>query len=1096
MGAAASMADGHGSMARTGHRHRTAAATLRPTCPNHNGGAGLKLWFPAQFRLKGHERCHRSCGFADCLGVSLLRDHRAAGRAATAALLLGTALPALADPLTISGGQSTPVTTATAANNTPGDITISSSGSILVTGGVAATINSNNILTNGGSIGSSAASNSTAVLIDGTSNLTNANFINNGTISLNGTGGSGNIGILVANGSVAGSIQAAYLSSILVTGDKAFGLSVTAPFTGNIDVRTVNVSGTGSSAVAITAPVTGNVTVEGTTTNAGGGGYGVLVSAPITGRLSNGGSISVGTSAGYDTSGNAVAGLIANAGVRISANVGGGFLNDRYYIDSTGARVPTASVDTTVDVLVTSLVTSTGNAPTVWIGPDPSNPQPVTLGAVGTGADAYAIDNLGIIRSVAGNNGLATTALQIGGGGATTTLVGGITSQASSIIEALATDGTATAVSLQAGAVVPALVNAGNIDSIASQSAAAGSTPAGKGGSAYGIVIAPGASLPSITSSGIISATANGTGNTATAILDQSGTLASITNSGSISAIRTDTTVAARAIDLSAGTGPVTVTNSGTIAGDIVFGNGATTLALTGGSISGAIAFGSGNNTLALSNVATLSSPITSGAPLNITLADSSSLNLTQGPATINTVSATGTSSLIVPTRGTAPGLTVNGTASFIGASTVSLSLQSLALNQSIIVISAAGGLTTDHPATLLNGGISPYLFTSSAPTLTATTLSVDLTRKTAAEIGLSVGQGNLYNASIPALAANTPEAAAIANLPDQAAVVSAYRQITPPSFGHAAVRAAESFADSGFGAASERLASLADTRTKHSGDLGAWVQEIGDRVNSNGGTEETAFSSSTLGIAAGVDKPLLGLDAVGIAVLSSWTSVKQQVAPGLPVTPVQINSVGISPYAQYSWKSVFIQATALAARVTYSSTRSLSIGSVADTVGANWNGSQFGAGLTLGGHFRRGHFELTPTNSLYWTSLHQGGYTEIGGGAFNLAVDSMNQTLLTNTSRLSLTYLYPYGEGDLFAEVHGAYVHQFKQANNPTIAHFLTSGESITLPQEAENAEKYGYGGQLGYLQGPVKFVVGYDRRENSAYKDQQVALSATMSF
>ncbi len=1006
------------------------------------------------------------------------------------ALLLGTALPALAQT-SISTATTTQVLTGTTNAGAPGDITVTAGGSVTVATGAAATINSNNLLTNQGSIVNSGTTGVTGVLIDGTGGLTNARFLTSGTIQINGTGGSGNTGLRIANGSIIGSIQTGIAGSISVAGDQAIGVSLAAPFTGNVALRSITVGGTGSSLVSVTAPLTGNLSLFGGSTNGGGGGYGILVTAPVSGTLRNAGVVSVGSSTSLNATGTGtVPGLIGLAGIRVSSSVGGGILNDRFFVDAAGLEVPSSATTTTV----TGAVVTTGTAPALLVAPTATNPQAINIGA---GAGGFGIDNQGTLRTTAGNPALAVTTVQIGGGGAATSITGGLRSGANAVISASAIDATATAIGVLAGASVPQIVNLGGIESITSQSVATGTTPQGPGGAAFGIAIGSGASVAGITNSGTITVTARGTGQNATAIRDQSGTLASITNSGTIAASALGG-AAARAIDLSGSTAAFTLANSGAISGDVVLGNGATTVLLSGGSISGALAFGTGANTLVLSGTASQTGTITAGAPLAVSLAGTSRLSLVNGPASVSSLSASGASVLLLPTRGTAPALTVTGAASFTGTSSISLSLQSLSQVQTVTVVSAAGGLSTDHAGTLVNPNVTPYLFTASAPVLTPTTLSIDLVRRTAAEIGLTGGQANLFNQSLTALGNGTPEAVAIANLPNQAAVVAAYRQLTPPSYGRAATRAAETFADNGFGAAAERLASIAATRKKSSGDIGVWAQEIGNFVKDKGspGGQQTPFSTNTLGFAIGADKPLLGFDAVGVAVLANWASVNQQVAPGIADVPVQINTQAIEPYLSWSWKSFFVQANALAAKARYSSRRTVSIGSLTNTIDARWNGTQFGAGVTVGARLKYGRFQIVPSNSLFWSTVRQGGYSETGGGAFNLGVDSRTDTILTDTVRLSLTYLRPMGEGNLLAEVHGSYSQRLQNSNAPTVAHFLTGGDSIVLPQEAESKSRYGYGGGVGYVQGAVKFILGYDRRQNSSFKDQQGAFTATMSF
>lgn len=1017
-------------------------------------------------------------------------------RAVSSLAIYGLAAPVLADPLTVTGTQSTPSATATASNNSAGDITVNSGASISVSAGTPATINSDNLLTNNGTITSSASTGTTGLLIDGTGGRSNARLLNNGVISITGTttGGTGNIGVLVSGGPITGSITAGTAGSISVTGDAGIGVSLAAPFTGNVGLRSVSVAGTGSTIVSVTAPLTGSLSLVGSSVNSGGGGYGINIAAPVSGSITNGGTMTVGTSSTVNSSGATVPGLIPIAGARISANVAGGFLNDRYYTDSTGAVVPTASVDTTIDTLVTGSIFTTGSAPALSIGTDATATQAITIGA---GADGYAVDNRGTIRTVAGNAGLATTALQIGGGGATTTLTGGIGNQSTGIIAASSTDAGVTAIAILAGGKVPVIANLGTIDAGAGQTAASGSVALGTGGSANAITVVAGGTLTSIVNGGTISASAIGAGKTATAILDQSSSLTNITNTGTINATSTTGTGGAtRAIDLTGSTATVLVSNSGTINGDIVLGNGATTLQLTGGTITGAVGFGSGSSNLVMSGASMLGGTITSAAPIAVTLGDTAALSLVSGPATIASINASGSSVLTVPGRGAAAALTVTGAASFTGNSVIALSLQSLAQQQQVTIISAAGGITTDHLATLVNGSVTPFLFTASSPTLTATTLSIDLTRKSGADLGLGVGQTNLYNASLTALANSPAESAAIANLPDQASVAAAYRQITPPSFGHAAIRVATAFADSGFGAASDRMTALVGTRQKGSGNLGIWAQELGNFDNQKAGNEENGYYANTFGIAGGIDKPVLGLDAAGLGILSSWTAVKQRIGAGYADVPVNITTVGLQPYLSWSHQWLFVQASAIAAKIEYKSARTLTIGSFTDDVSASWSGSQFGAGATIGARFKLGRLQVTPTNSIYWTQLHQNGYTEQGGGAFALAVDGHSDTIVNNTTRLSVAYLLPFQDGDLLAELHGSWVQAVKATNTPTVAHFLTTGDSLTMPLDTEQNHKYGYGGGFGYLQDGLKLQLGYDRRQDVTYRSQQVALTASMAF
>lgn len=1032
-------------------------------------------------------------------GLSSMRWQHLVRSASGALVAAGWGVAAHADPLTVSTAVTTPVATATAANNSAGDVTIAAGGSVTVASGAAITINSPNIVTNAGAISNTGTTSAIGVLITGPGPI---NFINNATLTLAGTAGGGNIGLSLTGAGTSGTISASTAGSIAVAGDNAYGVLIAAPFTGAISLRSVTVSGATSTAIALTAPLTGSLSFGGTTTAATAGSTGVLVAAPVSGSVSNEGSISVGSARGISTTtGLIAAGATGIAGIRISAGVGGGFLNDRYYIDATGAVVPPASVDTTVDTLVTGTVIATGTAPALWVAP--ATNQAVTLGAFGTGADAYAIDNRGVLETTVADVSLPAVAVRIGGGGATTTLTGGIANQSTGSIVANSLDAPATAIDLLSGAVVPQLVNAGSIGAATTAVAATGSTAAGPGGSAFGVVVESGASLPNIVNSGSITAVSVGAGNNATAILDLSNSVTSITNTGTIAAtIAPATTGSARAIDLSAGAAAVTLTNSGTIIGGIYLGGGPTAVVLTGGTVTGPIVYGiSPSNSLALSGTGSFTGTLTTLTPIAVTLADTSRLSLVAGPPTLASIAATGASVLVVPVTPGVPALTVNGAASFTGTSSIALSLQSLALTQNITVVTAAGGVATDHLATLIDASSAPYLFTATAPVLTPTALTIGLARKTAAQVGLTGGQASLFDASIGALASSPTESSAIANLPNQAAVIAAYRQITPPSFGRAQLRTAQYIADTGFGAAADRLALITDRgRSKpQDGDygIGIWAQQYGDFNRQAAGANEGTFTTSTFGIAGGIDTTRFAHTVIGIGFVSNFATIHHDAVATEGGFNVPSTTSGVEPYVAFAFKPFFLEATALYAHVGYSANRTLSIGGITDTVISNWSGTQLGAGVNVGARFNLGRFiRLTPSNALSWTRLQQDAYTEQGGGAFSLAVAKQTDSVTSDTAKLALALLHPMGDGLLKFEIHGSYTHQFNLAPTGTVVSFVTGSSAISLPGDTVRSDEHSYGADLGYTQDTIAFRGGYDRREASGFRDQSVAVSATIGF
>ena len=803
-----------------------------------------------------------------CYSSSGNRPNAAFLLSGVAGILL-TAAPtaAHADALTISSATTVPLATVSASNASAGDIIVDSSGSVIVTTtDPAVTINSANSLINSGTIQSSAITGATGVLINGAA-TSSANLTNNLAIGVTGTGGSGNIGLRVAGGPVTGTIASSTASSISVTGTGAIGASIESAFTGNITLNSVTVAESGSTAVSLTAPLTGSLKLTGTNAATAANSYGLIAAGAISGQLINGGTLLSGASSstitasdGTTSSGGAVGG---GAALWIQTSVGGGVINDRYYLDSNGAVVATASA-TSSDTLYTGTITGYAGSTAILIKPSAVAAN-ITLSSVGaTGSDdGYGLVNRGAISTAGSNTGTAATAISIAGadvGGSTygVTIENGIINQSTGTIGATATDATATAIGIGAAAVVPTIANAGSIVATTSKVTT--------GSSAYGIAIAIGAQVSSISNSGTITATSSGTGTSALAVVDYAGTVGSVINSGTISAVGT-TGDTIRAIDLSAGTIAQTVTNSGKITGDIVFGSGGGSYISSSGTLSGALSFGAGSNLLQLTGASTFANTIAlaSGATLAVAVAGTSSLSVSGNAPTLSSLSMSDQSQLSLGITGITPALTVSGAASFTGTSSIKLVVSQNLSSTPITVLTAGGGISTDHLATLLSGTSTPYLYTLDNYSIANNALTVTLHQKSASEIGLAAAVAPIYDQSLAAFGSRA-SFQAVANLPDQASVLAAYRQILPPSYGSFPIRLAQSLQSAGMGAISARLDTMIDLPSDVAADyrFAPWIQQTVTFMKHDDSQDDPGFRSSGYGIAFGGDYALSKALVVG----------------------------------------------------------------------------------------------------------------------------------------------------------------------------------------------------------------------------------------
>jgi hypothetical protein len=509
----------------------------------------------------------------------------------------------------ITSSTSTPVTTAA-----DGDITITSSGSVNPTvSGAAVTLNSNNSVTNQGSIAFKDVDDAVGILIDG--GFT-GQVVDTGTINLeesftaptdsNGDGlltgpfakGTDRFGIeVVGPGVFTGSIVVA--GSMTIQGEDSAGISIGAPMTGSVQMFQVTgttvqdgvMTITGDNSVGLQVTNTGSVGGDlriGAITARGVGASAVAVDGPVTGTVNISGAISA---SGYRTTTRVTDATLGTTdptilakytadelqqggpAVSIAANVAGGVI-----VSAPPSPLSTTNLDQDADGVPdasqqTGAVTSFGSSPALVIG---AVGQGVAIGPVATPASPYGL----VIEGSVTANGLfdaistpnlpapaSATAVQIGvpGGGAVT-VAGGMRSTGT--ITATSYQADATGLHIESGASVPAIVNGGVLSATATQ------TNSGTNGvplNVNAILIDPGASVGSIANSSSITADISGTaglGGAVGAIIDRSGSVTNLANTGAITAELTQTLVTAPmpgtlvAVDLSASHAPETITQS------------------------------------------------------------------------------------------------------------------------------------------------------------------------------------------------------------------------------------------------------------------------------------------------------------------------------------------------------------------------------------------------------------------------------------------------------------------------------------------------------------------------------------------------------
>ncbi len=1059
---------------------------------------------------------------------------------AIAPVLVALTVANAAAETTIATATTAAVKTSTVANGGADDISISSAGSIKLTSGAAVTVDSNNKVTNAGTITINDANDATGILIGpGTSGA----ITNSGTITLTedytatDTDSDGDIdgtfakgtnknAIWVQSGAAhAGNID--HSGTITIEGNQSAGIRLDGALTGNLSTSgTTSVVGDNGYGV-VANDVTGNVTLRGSTSVQGANSIGAALLGDVTGAVKIQGTI---VSTGYRsttrptdvTKLDADDLLQSGSAVVIAGNVTGGIIFD----------IPPTLSDTDTDVDDDGLTDSTegtasvatyGSAAAVQIGAADSA---TTIGAVAAGNTGYGLIVKGGIAGYGIYDGVAANGLVIGGLGGDVSIAKGV--QIAGTVAAVSYDSDATAMRLGSG------TSAETVD-ISGTVAASGSS--NDGTSARGLVIDAGASATTINVSGTVDAAAASTEKgAAIAILDSSGTVSSLSNIGKISAsggkagsniaidlsanssgvtltqaaasatatapsiigdIRlgsgNDTlTVSAGAItgnlSLGAGDDSIALSGASSLTGNIAFGAGTSSLALAGtSSITGAVDFGGGAGTVTLGGTSSLSGALSNGGNVAVAL-NGGTLNATNtGSVALASLSANGTSTIgvtIDAATGANTVYTVAGAASFASGSLVKVNLTDVGGSAGDYVIVRAGSLSGSPSlgaTTLL-----PYIFKGSvAGNSTNGTVTLSIAAKTVAELGLSGSTATAYSAIFNALDNDADVADAYLAITDGSTLTANLRQMLPDHAGGTfeAVTAGSR--------ATARILSDPNGiyRTKD-GRLGFWLQQVAfGSAKSVGST--ASYDINGWGAGGGLEY-LSDIGAFG----GSFAYIHGSDSGGSSNNTVDSDQFELAAHWRGQWGPFLSFARLSAARIKFDGSRHFESGDVVRTANGKWNGTLASATAGASYQWQMGRFGLRPAIGIDYYRLKEDGYSESGGGdAFNLTV--LGRTSDELTANGTVTAGYDFGslnkeDGWVRLELEGGRRQIVGGSLGDTTASFK-DGDQFTLVSEDRTN---GWTGRARLYGGTDTFRVGGEFGAEEQQNHVAISFRATVNF
>jgi hypothetical protein len=966
----------------------------------------------------------------------------------------------------ISTTISTPVATATATNGAPDDVRVSSTGVVQPTGGAAITLNSNNKLTNEGTIKIQNANDATGILVLGgmTGEVKTSGSItidesaepadrdSDGDVDGPFATGARRFGVRVTGpGAFHGNVVQSG-GAILVEGNDSAGIAVETAIDGSVQTGgSITVTGDRSYGVRTASTVGGDVRIGSTVSAQGQGSVAIATDENIGGKLVVGNSV-VATGFRYTTRPADAATakldaddlLIGGPAVRVRGDVRGGIV-----VDAPPPNLSEADLDEDKDGIpdaseTTGTVSSFGSAPGMLIG---SESRAVHLGVGGTGVNAYGLNIKGSVQGAGVYDGVAAKAVQLGGLGGAVNIDGGV--RVSGGIAATAATAGAVGLHLGAGATAPSLlVDGGSIKASASATDAV---------DVRAVQIDGGASLGYLGNSGTIAAAITGSKGSATAILDASGSLRTIENVNAITATitPTDTTAVtgrAVALDLRANTAGVTVrqgpnavsTVVPTITGDVLFGSGAARLELMAGVVNGAVAFGSGADALVIDGGAALTGALTdAGGGLTVNIAKGR-LTATNTDA-INLTSLTlGSTGELVLTADAAAGkatmLNVAGAANLATGSKVGLRFASKLDAPTTFTLIKAGTLTAGVIDQSLLGS-TPWLYKAELRVDSAqNSLLADVRRRTATEAGLNSAEAAAYDAVFANFDRDATVSNALLSKTDAAGFASLYDQFLP-DFSGSLFHTLAAASDATSRAIDEDKGVMTDE------GLRVWTQEIAFLVKRDV-DRSASYDADGFGLAGGVEAPSTDFGTLGLMTSFVNVNVDDSFASAAESLGGQVFSAGV--YWRDSVGGLTANLGLTGGYASLKSTRVVSdpAAGLNREASSDWSGGTFSAHAGLSYLLNAGRFFFKPQVTGDYFLLKEDSRTEEGGGdAVNLEIDKRSSDQLSAFAGVTLGARF--GEESAFVwipELTAGWRQAAGDGAGVTTARFVAGGPAFDL--------------------------------------------------
>ena len=440
------------------------------------------------------------------------------------------------------------------------------------------------------------------------------------------------------------------------------------------------------------------------------------------------------------------------------------------------------------------------------------------------------------------------------------------------------------------------------------------------------------------------------------------------------------------------------------VTGDTFFEGATSTLTLSNSTYSGDIDFGAGAVTALIQNGSIVSGDLSSEAGSDVSMSvEDAAVNFLRGTElTLTSLTTSGDSELgfqINPQdlRDT-PYVNVLGNAVIGSGTIITPTLTSFVGSDFTVDLIQANSLTFDGE--LADTEISNLPWIYNAQLVQNDTLALQFQLKTAEQLGFDSNQTNAYSAVLQVAEDNDGLGSALSQITEGKDFLQSYNLLLPQRT-DASTRYLETQFNGAYGALRNHfeLAKLSKGEK-----TSIWIQETFAHMDQKSGDDTPGYNGRGVGFALGADRPLLGLDMVGVMLTYSDGEFEEKTGGN---KPVNTTSVGFGAYMLESLGPVDLQVAGQYADVSFNSDREVIVGNYRSNVSGDWGGSAISASATASSEFGTGLIRTTPFASLDYVKLDQDGYTETATSGLGLDISSAESDRLTASAGIGVAAVW-----------------------------------------------------------------------------------------